>query len=83
MRIKRIMGEKGQVVIPRDLREMIGIKGGEKIVFEVVNNKITLEKEEDSKEFLKKFFSVSRTKEKDLTLEDMRRIEEESYDDIL
>ena len=77
------MGEKGQVVIPRDLREMIGIKGGEKIVFEVVNNKITLEKEEDSKEFLKKFFSVSRTKEKDLTLEDMRRIEEESYDDIL
>jgi len=37
--------------------------------------------ESEAKEFLQKFFSLSRTCGKGITLEDIRRIEEESYDD--
>ena len=35
MNIKRVMGEKGQVVVPKDIREHLGIRPGSEVVFEV------------------------------------------------
>ena len=36
--------------------------------------------QKSEKEYLKEFFTLARTKGKDITLEDIKRIEEESYD---
>jgi len=82
MIIKRTIGEKGQVVIPKDIRELLGLKRGNDVVFEVKDNEVVIKQEEKEspEEILKRFFTRSRTKGKDLTLEDLRRIEDESYD---
>lgn len=73
------MGEKGQVVIPRDIREILGVREGEEIVFEVVGDEVKIKKKEEIEKFLKEFFSIARLK-KDLTIRDLKKIEEESYD---
>jgi len=79
MIIKRPLGEKGQIVIPKDIRRMLGLQSGENVVFEVRSDDVRIKKEEDVKEFLKKFFSIARS-ERNLTLKDLKKIEEESYD---
>ncbi len=80
MIIKRQIGEKGQVVIPKDIREFLKLKIGSKISFEIKDKEVILKQDEDIKEFLHEFFTIARTKNKDLTLEDLKKIEEESYD---
>lgn len=79
MEIIRTVGEKGQVVIPIDIRRMLKLKEGEKIVFEIKDNKITVKKQQSSKEWLKEFLKY-RKKGKSLTHEEIDKIYEESYD---
>ena len=55
MIIKREIGEKGQVVIPKDIREYLGLDIGSNIVFEVKDNQVAIKKEQDPEEFLKDF----------------------------
>ena len=40
MRIKREVGEKGQMVLPKDIREHLNIKPGSGIVFEVRGDEV-------------------------------------------
>ncbi|MBU1252695.1 MAG: AbrB/MazE/SpoVT family DNA-binding domain-containing protein [Nanoarchaeota archaeon] len=80
MIIKRPLGEKGQVVIPKNIRTLFNLRKGENIIFEVNDNNVTIkpEKKEDIKNFLDEFFnSVSK---ENITLEDIRKAEDESYD---
>mgnify|MGYP001619428923 CR=1 len=79
MIIRRQLGEKGQVVIPKDIRDMLRLREGEEVVFEVVNNEVKIKPEQDPEEFLEDFLNVPKPK-KNLTLKDLREIEEESYD---
>jgi AbrB family looped-hinge helix DNA binding protein len=79
MIIKRPIGEKGQVVIPKNIRKMLNLRRGEKIVFEVIDKKITLQREQDGEEFLRDFLNVPKPK-KNFTLKDLKKIEDESYD---
>lgn len=79
MEITRDVGEKGQVVIPIDIRRILGIKERSKIVFEVLNKEVRIKKK-DSKRILEEFFTIARTKGKDITLEELKKIEDESYD---
>ncbi len=46
MKIARKVGEKGQVVIPKDIREREGITPNSRILFSVEDGKIAIEKEE-------------------------------------
>jgi len=79
MRIVREIGEKGQVVIPKDIRVILGLKPKQNVVFEVQNNEVKIKQEEDAGKFLEEFLSLPKLK-KPLTLKDLKRIEEESYD---
>ena len=79
MIIKREIGEKGQVVIPKDIREHLGLKIGEKVVFEVKDDKVTLKKEQDVDEFLKEFFTIARLKQS-ISAKDIKKILEEQYE---
>ncbi len=78
MEIIREVGKKGQVVIPKDIREFLGLKKGEKVIFEVQNNEVRIKKG-DSEKVLEKFFTLARTKSKNLTLKELKKIEDESY----
>ncbi len=76
----REIGSKGQVVIPHDLRRMLGLQEGTRIVFTVENNEVKIKKEQSVDEFLKKFFSGVKKRKKSMTLKELKKIEDESYD---
>lgn len=42
--------------------------------------KLKTKDEDDAKKALNDFFTIARTNKKDITLEEIRRLEEESYD---
>lgn len=80
MIIRRTIGEKGQVVIPRDIRKLLGLREKSNVIFEVLGSEVTIKPEQDTKKFLEEFFTIARTKSRDLTLKDLKKIKEESYD---
>ncbi len=80
MIIRREIGEKGQVVIPKDIREFLGLKEREEVVFEVKGNEVIIRKKEDSREILKDFLNVPRTKRKG-SVKEIKKIIEERYDE--
>ena len=60
MIIKRKVGPKGQVVIPKDIRDLLKIKPGSEIIIEIKKNEIIIRPAENEDEFLKKFFKTSK-----------------------
>ncbi len=46
--IVRKVGPKGQVVIPSDIREMLGIRPGEQVVVEVDDGNVVIKRKEES-----------------------------------
>ena len=80
MIFKREIGEKGQVVIPKDIREFLDLKEREKIVFEIKDNEVVIKKEQDPKEFLRDFLDVP-NKEKKGSTKEIKKIILEQYDE--
>lgn len=80
MNIKRTVGEKGQVVVPKDIREHFGIRPGSKVVFEVKEKEIVIRPAKSPKEIVEDFCSLRKKLRKRLDLKDLKRLEEESYD---
>jgi len=78
MIIRREIGEKGQVVIPKDIREFLDLKTREKVVFEIRGNEIILKKEQNPEEFLKDFLNVPKLKKK-MTIKKLKKVYEEQY----
>jgi AbrB family looped-hinge helix DNA binding protein len=78
-KMKRKIGEKGQLVIPRDIRHKFKWDKGTTIEIEVIENGILIKQEKDPEKIVSDFFTIARSK-KGLTLKDLKKIEEESYD---
>lgn len=82
MIIKRPVGEKGQIVIPKDIREMLGLRAGENVVFEVVQDEIMIKKdEEDVNNILQDFLNVPGKKKKKSSIKELKKIIYEQYDE--
>jgi len=78
MIIKREIGEKGQVVIPKDIREHLGLDIGVNITFEVKANEVIIKKEEDPDKIVEDFFNTPKIKKK-IPVKELKRIYEEQY----
>jgi len=74
------MGEKGQIVIPIDARRQFNLSKGKMVQIEITNEDIRIKPEQDKMKLLEEFFVQARTKGKDITLEELKKIEDESYD---
>lgn len=80
MKIKREIGEKGQIVIPKDIRDNLGLNIGVNITFEVEDDKVILKKEKDPNDFLKDFLNVPKIKRK-LSIKDLKKAYEKQYEE--
>ncbi len=79
MHLRRTIGEKGQLVIPKDIREYLGLKPGVEVVFEVREGEVVLRAKKDPKEFVEDFCSVPRKIKRKVDLERLleKQVEEE------
>jgi len=62
MRILRKVGPKGQIVIPKIVRDYIGIKPGDTIIMEIEGKKIIISSGVNPKEFIESFCSIVKKK---------------------
>lgn len=56
-----MVGEKGQIVIPKDIREYFGLRRGSRLLFEVKNDEIILRLEKDG-DFVEEFCGACKKK---------------------
>ena len=50
MRIEVVMSSKGQIVIPKDVRDALGLKAGERLILDRVGRRLTLDAPPASRE---------------------------------
>ncbi len=79
MYIKRNIGEKGQVVIPKDIRNYLGLKPGSEVLFEMKGKEVLLKHPVDPRKFVEDFGNVP-NKLKKVNMKEIEKILEEEYD---
>ena len=62
MTARRTVGAKGQVVIPKDMREQLGIAPGSGIIFDLRDGEIVVRPQRDSVEAVKEYVSIIKEK---------------------
>ncbi len=76
----RIVGKKGQVTIPKEIREKFGIKEGTKVVFEVKGDEIIIKPEKSGKDFVEDWCSIVKRKLSEPV--DLKRLKEKYYEQV-
>jgi AbrB family looped-hinge helix DNA binding protein len=79
MQIKRHIGEKGQIVLPKDIREYLGLKPGSEVVFEVKGKEIIIKRSVDPEKFVEEFCNVPKKLKKRINIKKLleKQVEEE------
>lgn len=79
MNVRRTIGEKGQVVIPKDIRNYLGLRPGSEVLFEVKEKEVVIKHPLDPKKFVEDFCDVPK-KLKKLDIKKLEKILEEEYE---
>ena len=78
MQIERTVSEKGQIVIPKDVREYLGLKSGSEIIFEVKGRVVILKPKKSARKFVEEFTDV-KGKLKKIDIKKVKDIMEMEY----
>lgn len=76
---KRTVGERGQIVLPKKLRERFNLQPGKKVIVEEKADAIILKPDQDPAAFVEEFISVPR-KVKKIGISDIKEALEEEYE---
>gem|GEM_PF-352272 len=76
MQVKRRLGPKGQIVLPKDIREMLGVKPGSEVILEVTGDEVKIKPANKPETYFDRFGNTSRKLTK---LVDIKKIIEEEY----
>jgi AbrB family looped-hinge helix DNA binding protein len=79
MRFVRTMGPKGQIVVPKDVREHLGLKPGSRVTFEVKEKELIIRPEVDPEKFVEEFGSSFPNKLKKEI--DLKKLYEKRYEE--
>jgi len=81
MILKRTIGPKGQVVIPKDVRKHLGVEPGSEVIFEVRENEVVMKPTKAPGDVVDEYVSIVTSKLKNrIQLEQI--IEEEALEEI-
>jgi len=69
MIIRRKLGPKGQLVIPKDIREMLGVLPGDEIFIEIDGADVKIRPADKGDDYLDKFFQISKKLDKRIDIE--------------
>ncbi|MEK6911741.1 MAG: AbrB/MazE/SpoVT family DNA-binding domain-containing protein [Candidatus Thermoplasmatota archaeon] len=75
--MKRKLGPKGQVVVPKEIREKLGLTEGSTLTFEISGDTILVRPEPSPEEIVERFLSVKGKKLRRLV--DWRSVLDEEY----
>lgn len=78
MLIKRRLGSKGQIVIPKIVREFLGIGPGDEVVMEFIKEGVLIRAKEDPSKFVENFCSIEGQKLKEKI--DLKKLIEEEVE---
>lgn len=77
--IKRTLGEKGQIVIPKDIREQFNLKPGSRMIFEVKDKEVTIKPAKEPEKFVEEFTNIPK-KLKKINMKKLKKILEEEHE---
>ena len=60
MLIKRTLGARGQVVVPKDIREQLGFREGSEIAFETRESEVVIKPAKTPEQIVEEFCNTSR-----------------------
>jgi AbrB family looped-hinge helix DNA binding protein len=75
---KRTVGERGQIVLPKRLRERFNLRPGKKVIVEEKADAIVLRPDHDPEAFVEEFVSMS--KKVKISISDVKKILEQEYE---
>jgi len=75
--MKRKLGPKGQVVVPKEIREKLGLMEGSTLTFEISGDTILVRPEPSPEEIVERFLSVKGKKLRRLV--DWKSVLDEEY----
>jgi len=81
MIVKRKIGSKGQVVIPKDIRQHMGVEPGSEVIFEVREKEVVMEPSRAPADIVNEYVSIVTSKLKSSIQLD-QIIEEEALEEI-
>ena len=81
MIVKRKIGPKGQVVIPKDIRQHMGVEPGSEVIFEVREKEVVMEPSRAPADIVNEYVSIVTSKLKSSIQLD-QIIEEEALEEI-
>lgn len=81
MNVRRTIGEKGQVVIPKDIRNYLGLRPGSEVLFEVKEKEVVMKSPVDPKKFVEDFCNVPNKLKRKLTVKELKKIFEEELEE--
>lgn len=79
----RTVGKKGQITIPKDIRDKFGLKEGERVIFDVRGDEIVIKPEKSGKEFLDKLVSIVKNKREAPKPDELKRLYYEQVEERL
>lgn len=73
------MGEKGQIVIPKDVRDYLGLRPGSEVILEVRGGELIIKPGESPERFMEEYVNVPKKLEK-IDVNTLKRVLEEEYE---
>lgn len=78
MWVKRKIGPKGQIVVPKDIRDYLGLKSGSGVILELRGRELVLKPEVEPEKFVEEFLSVPRKLKRKI---DLKKLYEEQLEE--
>ena len=78
--IHRTIGPKGQIVLPKDIRDQFNLREGSEVEFTVRSGEIVIKPAVDPVKYVEEFFALGKGLKK-MTTKEIKKILEEEYDD--